>query len=86
MSACNFDIPFNGPVSVAIEKAKAAIESQNGTFNGNDTSGEFGVTILGNTIKGSYTITGQVLHLTITQKPLFVPCSMIESFLLKQVS
>ena len=37
MSACNFDIPFNGPVSVAIEKAKAAIESQNGTFNGNDT-------------------------------------------------
>jgi hypothetical protein len=86
MSACNFDIPFNGPVNVAIEKAKAAIESQNGDFNGNDTSGEFSVTIFGNTVKGNYTITGQMLHLAITQKPLFVPCSMIESFLLKQVS
>ena len=86
MSACNFDIPFNGPVNVAIEKAKAAIESQNGDFNGNDTSGEFSVTIFGNTVKGNYTITGQILHLAITQKPLFVPCSMIESFLLKQVS
>lgn len=86
MSACNFDIPFNGPVNVAIEKAKAAIESQNGTFNGNDTAGEFEVTILGNTIKGNYMITGHILHLTITQKPLFVPCGMIESFLLKQIS
>ena len=86
MSACNFDIPFSGPASVAIEKAKAAIESQNGTFNGNDLSGGFDVTIMGNTIKGNYTITGQILHLAITHKPLFVPCSMIESFLLKQVS
>ena len=86
MSACNFDIPFSDPANVAIEKAKAAIESQNGDFNGNGKSGEFEVTILGNTIKGNYTITGQVLHLVISQKPLFVPCSMIESFLLKQLS
>lgn len=85
MSACNFDIPFNAPANVAMEKAKAAIESQNGVFNGNDKSGEFEVTIIGNTIKGNYIITGQVLQLVITQKPLFVPCSMIESFLLKQI-
>lgn len=86
MSACNFDIPFNEPSGIAIEKAKAAIESQNGTFNGNERDGEFEVSIFGNTIKGIYTVTGQVLHLTITQKPLLVPCSMIESFLLKQIS
>jgi hypothetical protein len=86
MSACNFDIPFNDSAIIAIEKAKAAIESQNGIFNGNDRSGEFEVTIFGNTIKGKYTITGQTLHLTITQKPLLVPCSMIENFLLKQIS
>lgn len=86
MPACNFDIPFSESANIAIEKAKAAIESQNGVFNGNDKSGEFEVTVLGNTIKGTYIITGQVLHLVITQKPLFVPCSMIESFLLKQLS
>ena len=86
MSACNFDISFNESANLAMEKAKAAIESQSGVFNGNDKSGEFEVTILGNTIKGNYVITGQVLQLVITQKPLFVPCSMIESFLLKQIS
>lgn len=86
MSACNFDIPFSQPANIAVEKAKAAIESQNGSFDGNDVSGEFGVTILGNTVKGNYNITGQILHLAITQKPLWVPCSMIESFLLKQIS
>lgn len=86
MSSCNFNIPFNEPANIAVEKAKAAIESQNGIFNGNDTAGEFEVTIFGNTIKGNYTVTGQTLNLNIIQKPLFVPCSMIESFLLKQIS
>lgn len=86
MSACNFDIPFSEPATIAVGKARAAVESQNGIFNGNNNSGEFEVTLVGNTIKGNYTVAGQVLHLVITQKPFFVPCSTIESFLLKQVS
>ncbi|HSV11688.1 MAG TPA: hypothetical protein VLI68_12995 [Hanamia sp.] len=86
MSDCNFNIPFQEPVTVVIAKAKAAIESYNGTFNGDETSGDFGITIYGNTIKGGYSVTGQVLNLIITQKPFFVPCSTIENLLLKEIS
>lgn len=86
MSACKFIIPFNEPALTAIEKARTAIENQNGIFNGDETSGDFKVTIFGNTIKGNYNVTGQVLNLVITEKPFFVPCSTIESFLLKQIS
>ncbi len=86
MSACNFMLPFNESALDAIGKARAAIESQNGIFNGDETSGNFEVTIIGNTIKGNYNVTGQVLNLIISEKPFFVPCSTIESFLLKQIS
>jgi hypothetical protein len=86
MSDCNFNIPFYEPVTVVIAKAKAAIQSYNGTLNGDETSGDFGITIYGNTIKGTYAVTGQVLNLNITNKPFFVPCSTIENLLLKEIS
>ena len=86
MADCNISIPFTDSVSGALAKAKAAIENQNGSFNGDDNSGNFEVTFLGNTIKGSYSVTGQTLNLVITNKPFFVPCSTIESLLLKEIS
>lgn len=86
MSVCNFNLPFSEPASIAVDKARAAVESQNGIFNGNDLSGDFELTVFGNTIKGNYSVSGQVLNLEITDKPFFVPCSTIESFLSKQIS
>ncbi|HEY5368557.1 MAG TPA: hypothetical protein VIJ75_06140 [Hanamia sp.] len=85
MSDCNFTLPFNGSPLKAIEKARAAIEGQNGNFTGDETAGNFDVSIYGNTIKGYYNVTGQILNLVITEKPFFVPCSTIESLLSKQI-
>ncbi len=84
--SCKFNLPFSEPAENAVGKAKAAVESQNGIFNGDTNSGNFEVTIFGNTIKGNYSVTGQILNLEITDKPFFVPCSTIESFLVKQIS
>jgi len=86
MSDCNFNIPFTGPISNTILRAKNAIENQNGIFSGDENSGNFEVTVFGNTIKGNYTVTGQNLNLVITNKPFFVPCSMIENLLIKEIS
>ncbi|MEO8819961.1 MAG: hypothetical protein ABI267_03555 [Ginsengibacter sp.] len=86
MSDCKISIPFSGSVSATILKAKAAIESQNGIFTGDDNSGEFEVSVFGNIIKGNYLVTSQILNLVITHKPFFVPCSTIESLLIKEIS
>ena len=86
MSDCNITIPFTDSVSGALAKARAAIESQNGIFNGDENGGNFEVTIFGSTIKGNYSVTGKILNLNITDKPFFVPCSTIESLLLKEIS
>ncbi|MEP7252191.1 MAG: hypothetical protein ABI683_07415 [Ginsengibacter sp.] len=81
MSNCNFNIPFSGDPSPLIAKAKAAVESQNGSFDGDNTQGNFEVTVMANTIQGSYNVAGQIMNITIFNKPFFVPCSTIEGFL-----
>ena len=81
MSACNFVIPFSGKANIILAKAKNAIEGQGGTFNGDESAGNFNVSILGNLIKGSYTTTGQELNIIIDSKPFLIPCGTIESFL-----
>lgn len=86
MSACNFSIPFSGEAETILNKARAAIESQNGNFSGDTTSGNFDVTVFANTIKGNYNVSGQNLNITITDKPFLIPCSTIESFLKSKIA
>jgi|AAFX01.2.fsa_nt_gi hypothetical protein len=86
MSDCKISVPFTGSAEAILSKAKAAIESQNGIFRGDEISGEFEVTVFSNTIKGNYSVTGKILYLVITDKPFFVTCSMIENILVKQIS
>ncbi len=84
--SCKFSVNFSEPAESAVLKAKKAVESQSGTFNGDVNNGEFEVTVFGNNIKGNYTVSGQVLNIEITDKPFFVPCNMIETFLVKNIS
>lgn len=83
--SCKFSLTFSEPVESAVTKARNAVESQSGIFNGNEQSGQFEVTVFGNNIKGNYTVEGQLLSIEVTDKPFFVPCNMIESFLAKSI-
>lgn len=86
MAACNFSVPFTKSATDILDKAKQTIESQSGTFTGDENNGSFDVSVFGNTVKGSYTVEGQNLVIEITEKPFLVPCSMIESFLVNKLT
>ena len=83
--ACDFSIPFTGNAETILGKAKTAVQSQGGNFDGDTNSGEFNVAVFGNKIVGSYAVNGQTLNINITAKPFMVPCSAIESFLKGQL-
>lgn len=78
--ACRFIIPFSGAAQQVLNRARTAVEGQGGTFMGDETSGTFEVSVMG-TIKGSYTVAGTDLNISIDSKPMFVGCGMIENFL-----
>ena len=84
MSKCRFNIPFSGNADDIIMKARLAIEKQGGTFTGNEIAGNFSVNVLGN-IAGSYSISGQEMHIDISSSPMFIPCGQIENFMKSQL-
>ena len=84
--ACSFSIPFQGSAEQIVSKARSAVQGQGGDFEGNSSSGSFGVSVMSNTIKGNYTVAGNELHVVIDSKPFFVPCSTIEGFLRNQLT
>jgi len=84
--ACEFSIPFSGTPTEVLRKAQTAVEGQGGTFTGDASGGGFDVTVFGNTIKGSYSVSGQNLQINILSKPFFLPCNTIEGFLKNQLS
>lgn len=81
MSQCNFPINFSGSAADTINKVKTEIEKQNGSFEGNETSGSFSVKVFGSAIKGSYTVAGSEIAINIDTKPIFVSCDQIKSFM-----
>jgi hypothetical protein len=81
MAVCQFSVSFSGDAQSIFEKTKTAVESQGGTFEGNAESGNFHLSVMSNTISGSYTTSGQELNFTIDTKPIFLPCSAIQGYL-----
>lgn len=86
MADCNFRIPFSGDAGSVVGKAKASVQGQGGNFNGDDNGGQFNVSVFGSTIAGNYSIVGNEMEVTITDKPFMIPCSTIEGFLKNQLT
>lgn len=86
MSACQFSVPFKGTAQEIYLKTKNAVEAQGGKFEGDESAGTFSVSLMSNTVAGSYTVEGNELHLVIDTKPLFLPCNAIQGFLTSKLS
>ena len=83
MSQCNFSIPFSGNAEDIFTKAQAAITSAGGQFSGDVGAGEFSISTFIGAIKGSYSMKGSTMNVTIADKPMFLSCSQIEKELSK---
>lgn len=82
--ACEISIPIAASATDLFVKVKEAIEKNGGTINGDEFSGSFQIKIMG-TIAGSYTTNGDTMNIIVENKPLFISCGQIESFLLSRL-
>ncbi len=83
MAACNFSFDLNETAETIVSKAKSAISKAGGTFTGNDASGDFVLSTFAGKIVGSYTVSPTKFDIVISDKPMFVSCSLIEQELKK---
>jgi len=74
-----FTVTVTGDMTETLEKIRSAVKNMGGSFTGDETSG----TIVSQTpvgqIEGDYSISGGDITITITKRPMMVPCGMIET-------
>ncbi len=76
--SCKFSLPFTTSSEQIISKAKSAISSAGGKFMNEGNTGTFELPVPVGKIEGAYNIADGSLHITITHKPVFVSCHLIE--------
>jgi len=79
--ACTFTITFQGSAADFVAGAKTKVEANNGTFDGDTSSGTFDVPTPVGHISGDYTIDGQQITINIAQKPFIISCNAIENYI-----
>lgn len=72
-----FNVVSTQNPSTLLARARRAAAENNADFRGTETSGSFS----GSGVKGDYRMGGNVVTVTVTQKPFFVPWPVLESAL-----
>lgn len=83
---CNFTFEYTKPKTEMVSKLEAAILGQQGSFQGDETSGEFSFSALGFSFRGNYTVSGDQIAVQVTDKPFLVSCGKIESEIKKYMT
>ena len=84
--ACNFSINFTGSVEPLIAKASSAITGAGGSFTGDTGSGQFYISTPVGKVAGSFSVVGQAISFSISDKPFLLGCGRIEEELRKYLS
>ena len=69
-----FKFPFKGDKKALLAEVRRRAAEQGVTFEGDESSGQFS-----GLISGTYMVSGEVVTLTIEEKPFFVSWETIES-------
>ncbi len=75
--ADKFKLPFKGDKDAKLEQVKRLAAEKGFKFVGDTKRGEFsGNTAVGR-VSGTYSISKETIEVTITERPMFVPVSLI---------
>ncbi len=76
--SCKFSIPFSGSPEAILSKAKSAISGAGGTFISEGQEGRFELPVPMGKVAGEYLLSENDLIITISRKPIFISCNLIE--------
>lgn len=77
--SCIFKIRLKQPAAELYQIALQQIEGFGARYSGDETGGDFILDFMGMRFKGSVQVSGGYIVVCVTDKPLLIPCSVIES-------
>ena len=85
MRCCDpFDIPVPTDLKGTLGRVQALLASEGGHFAGDEFAGRFSGTSPLGAIEGRYTVQAEAIRITITSKPMLLPCGTIEARIREQ--
>jgi hypothetical protein len=81
MPSCDpFTVTVPGDLDTTLQRVKNEIESRGGTFTGDVTGGSASgsIPLLGH-FAATYAVAGDQVTITVTQRPLLLPCATIKA-------
>lgn len=75
MASCKFDFPASQLTQFI--HASEKIKKWGGSFEGDAQRGSFSLPIIVGTLRGHYEVTGGLIHVHITDKPMLLSCERI---------
>jgi hypothetical protein len=79
MAKCRFRFEFRGPGESLLDTIRLHLERAGGEISGEVTEGRFSLPTPIGAFRGTYSVSGQIIFLDLTDKPFVVPCRAIES-------
>jgi hypothetical protein len=76
--SCELDLDVVDDVAAAMDRVRSAVTGAGGQFAGDATAGTFGLVTPIGAVRGSYAVSGQRVHISVLEKPVFLGCGMIE--------
>lgn len=77
--SCKFSLKPKQDLEATYQIALREIERFGAQYNGDANGGSFELEVLGMHFKGSIQVESDIIVVNLTDKPLLVPCSLIES-------
>jgi hypothetical protein len=77
---CEFSRQLRAPADEVLAKGRQSIEAAGGSLTGDVERGTIRMPTPVGGVAGEYTVSGATISFRITQKPFFMPCLTIESF------
>lgn len=86
MAACEFCRHFEGSKTELLARIRERIEANAGQVEGGESEGTLLVSTPLGPVRGSYAVSGSDIRVTVTHKPMLVPCSAIAAVIDRFVS
>jgi hypothetical protein len=78
VSKCSFNFDFPISADELVRRIDTGIRGAGGEFSGDSESGFYSVPTPVGSIEGSYAVSGQTIQIDVLEKPILLPCSLIE--------
>jgi hypothetical protein len=83
---CRFTFNYSQSLEPIFVLGRKEADAFGGQVTGDNKRGTFNIPAMGSRFEGYYEVSEELVEIVLTKKPIFLPCSVIYTFLSKHIN